>query len=95
MSELKGCAHCGGEAILRHHTFEGTYSAECTECLSKMAYVGLDAEEAALAWNTRPPADEALRIAVEALEQIEPGLGYDRSSEIATEALAKIKELGK
>ena len=44
--------------------------------------------------DTRPAADEALRIAVEALEEVSTWYG-EETQRIARQAIAKIKELGK
>ena len=98
MSELKGCPFCGAgqERICQAATMLDDftiYSVECQDCHAEIA--DDESQSAADAhWNTRPPTDEALRIAVEALERISVVRGQWVASR-ATDALANIKELGK
>ena len=95
MVELRGCAHCGADAALVPHSVGAAvrYYVQCEHCGIKTVHHHYEAG-AVENWNTRPPTDEALRIAVEALERISVVRGQWVASR-ATDALANIKELGK
>ena len=107
MVELLPCPFCGatdGRLVQGYTRATDAFEFWSVECLDCGAEVADDEsqDKADAHWNTRPPADEALLIAVEALEWLyndnynpfEPD-NQTMACNIISQALAKIKELGK
>jgi len=109
MVELKGCPFCGAAAAPCTTDKGVIFAIACgqeQDCpVAPLTDNFETPDEAIAAWNTRPPADEALRIAVEACKHYDEALlaafPNGAGGEVfvlwndARIARAKIKELGK
>lgn len=75
MKELAPCPFCGGEALIRYHSDQGSLSVNCLNVHCKMivgTYVFFSEEEAITIWNTRAntPNTETGQTFIEAMRRV-------------------------